>query len=61
MKMAKMREISSRDTFRDRTRQEYEERRAEGRLISAQRTCITLDEKADISVRLLGLQLQSRY
>lgn len=32
--------------FRDRARQEYEERRAEGRLAPAQRTCATLDEKA---------------
>jgi hypothetical protein len=48
--MAKMAEASSRDTFRDRTRMEYEERRAEGRLLSAQRTCVTLDEKAGKSV-----------
>ncbi|KAH9938398.1 uncharacterized protein B0H18DRAFT_966939 [Fomitopsis serialis] len=31
--------------FRDRARQEYEDRRAQGRLAPAQRTCITLDEK----------------
>jgi hypothetical protein len=55
VKMAKMLETSRHDTFRDRSRQEYEERRAEGRLHAAQRTCITLDEKAGKSVRFVGL------
>lgn len=52
-KMAKMEEESSNAhlSFRDRARQEYEERRAEGRLAPAQRTCVTLDEKSGISVR----------
>lgn len=52
--MARMEEDRSKqDSFRDRTRQEYEERRAHGRLAPAQRTCATLDEKAGIKVRLL--------
>lgn len=37
-------------SFRDRARQEYEERRADGRLTSATRTCVTLDEKAGKAV-----------
>ena len=45
-KMAKMVEHRKQEDFRDRARQEYEERRAEGRLGPAQRTCVTLDEKA---------------
>lgn len=44
-KMAKMAEAPSHQDFRDRARQEYEERRAEGRLGPAQLTCRTLDEK----------------
>lgn len=49
--MAKMEEDSASQTaFRDRTRQEYEERRAQGRLGPAQRTCATLDEKAGVKV-----------
>jgi hypothetical protein len=51
-KMAKMAEEASHEAFRDRTRHDYEERRAEGRLVLAQRTCVTLDEKAGKSVRL---------
>jgi len=49
--MAKMAEVTSHETYRDRTRQEYEERRADGRLIPAQRTCETLDDKSGKSVR----------
>jgi hypothetical protein len=49
--MAKMAEDATHETFRDRARQEYDERRAEGRLGPAQRTCITLDEKTGKSVR----------
>jgi hypothetical protein len=48
--MAKMADDATHNTFRDRARQEYEERRAEGRLGPAQRTCVTLDEKAGKSV-----------
>ena len=51
-KMAKMAEDRTHGSFRDRARQEYEERRATGRLHPAQRTCSTLDEKAGIQVRL---------
>lgn len=45
-KMAKMAEEYDHASFRDRARQEYQERQAEGRLGPAQRTCATLDEKA---------------
>ncbi|KAH7920272.1 hypothetical protein BV22DRAFT_1040030 [Leucogyrophana mollusca] len=55
-KMAKMAEdAASHETFRDRARREYEERRAEGRLGPAQRTCQTLDEKAGILFNVLCL------
>ena len=50
-KMAKMAETTSKEKYRDRARQEYEERRADGRLIPAQRTCATLDEKSGKLVR----------
>ena len=49
--MAKMAEEHDHKTFRDRARLEYEERRAEGRLAPAQRTCATLDERAGKEVR----------
>ncbi|KAJ3001072.1 hypothetical protein NUW54_g6665 [Trametes sanguinea] len=52
-KMAKMAEERDHLSFRDRARQEYEERRAVGRLAPAQRTCATLDEKAGIQVRTI--------
>ncbi|KAJ8086425.1 hypothetical protein PM082_005248 [Marasmius tenuissimus] len=56
-KMAKMAEDSAKaqDDFRQRTRIEYEERRAEGRLGPAQRTCVTLDEKAGKKFNVLWL------
>ncbi|EEB89775.1 hypothetical protein MPER_12095 [Moniliophthora perniciosa FA553] len=54
-KMAKMEEESAKDDFRNRTRREYEERRAEGRLGPAQRTCMTLDEKAGKTFSVLWL------
>ena len=50
-KMARMAEERTHASFRDRARQEYEERRAWGRLHPAQRTCATLDEKMGIQVR----------
>lgn len=53
--MAKMVEDRDHTDFRDRARQQYEERRAEGRLGPAQRTCVTLDEKAGREVRPLLL------
>ncbi len=52
-KMAKMAEESSRHKdFRERAKQQYNEKRAEGRLGPAQSTCITLDEKKGVSVSL---------
>ncbi|KAF8528898.1 hypothetical protein BU17DRAFT_37816 [Hysterangium stoloniferum] len=39
-------EEHARGSYRERARQEYEERRAEGRLVSATRTCVALDETA---------------
>ncbi|KAI0676863.1 hypothetical protein C8Q78DRAFT_961715 [Trametes maxima] len=54
-KMAKMAEVRDHTSFRDRARQEYEERRAVGRLGPAQRTCATLDEKAGIEFNVLWL------
>ncbi|KAG1715929.1 hypothetical protein ID866_1218 [Astraeus odoratus] len=52
-KMAKMAEKAEQESFRDRSRREYEERHAESRLILAQRTCFNLDEKAGIVVGTL--------
>ncbi|KAF9221865.1 hypothetical protein BS17DRAFT_219057 [Gyrodon lividus] len=54
-KMAKMAEDASKESFRDRSRREYEEKRAEARLAPAQRTCVTLDEKAEITFNILWL------
>ncbi|KAK0498471.1 hypothetical protein EDD18DRAFT_1071155 [Armillaria luteobubalina] len=54
-KIAKMAETAKQSNFRDRAMQEYAERRAEGRLLSAQRTCSNLDEKADIKFNILCL------
>ncbi|KAG2158847.1 uncharacterized protein EDB93DRAFT_1237667 [Suillus bovinus] len=54
-KMAKMAEAASHESFRDRARREYEERRAEGRLSPARQTCLTLDEKAGITFNVLCL------
>ena len=60
-KMAKMAEHHKQEDFRDRARQEYEERRAEGRLAPAQRTCVTLDEKAGREASLLSGRTLRRY
>lgn len=55
--MAKMAEESNRHKdFRERAKQQYNEKRAEGRLGPAQRTCITLDEKKGVSVRLYRMR-----
>jgi len=54
-KMAKMAQDSSKESFRDFARREYEERRAEARLAPAQRTCTTLDETAGITFNVLWL------
>lgn len=48
-KAARQNEDATKDTYRSKAREEYEEKRDEGRLISAQKTCITLDEKAGVS------------
>jgi len=55
-KMAKMaEEATDKESFRDFARREYEERRAEGRLAPAQRTCTTLDETAGITFNVLWI------
>ncbi|KAJ6599237.1 hypothetical protein DFH09DRAFT_1258312 [Mycena vulgaris] len=54
-KMAKMADDTSHRDFRDRAKHEYEERRAEGRLAPAQRTCASLDEKAGKAFNVLWL------
>ncbi|KAJ6509984.1 hypothetical protein C8R47DRAFT_1173731 [Mycena vitilis] len=54
-KMAKMADETSHRDFRDRAKHEYEERRAEGRLAPAQRTCASLDEKAGKTFNVLWL------
>ena len=41
-----------RNAFRDRSRAGYEERRAAGRLAAARKTCINLDERQGIEVRV---------
>ncbi|KAK0231100.1 hypothetical protein IW262DRAFT_1445328 [Armillaria fumosa] len=56
-KMAKMAETVKQSNFRDRAMQEYAERRAEGRLLSAQRTCSNFDEKADIKAYLFPFNI----
>ena len=38
------------EAFRERTRREYEEKRAEARLTFATRTCVALDEDAGLKV-----------
>ncbi len=45
-KVARATEEANKESFRDRSRREYEQRRAEARLGPAQRTCATLDERA---------------
>ncbi|KAF5364148.1 hypothetical protein D9756_000553 [Leucocoprinus leucothites] len=54
-KMAKMEEESTHRSFRDRARQEYEQRKSEAKLGPAQRTCSTLDEKAGKTLNVLWL------
>lgn len=49
-------EKESAEAFRERTRMEYEEKRAEARLTAATRTCIALDEqRAGLKVCLIFL------
>lgn len=45
-KVARATEETNKESFRDRSRREYELRRAEARIGPAQRTCATLDERA---------------
>ncbi|KAI9448275.1 hypothetical protein H4582DRAFT_2107627 [Lactarius indigo] len=45
-KAAKVMEEAEKESFRDRTRREFEQRRAEARLAPAQQTCASLDERA---------------
>ncbi|EPQ59596.1 hypothetical protein GLOTRDRAFT_125893 [Gloeophyllum trabeum ATCC 11539] len=54
-KMAKTTEAVDQDTFRSRAREDYLERRAEGRLAPAQATCVSLDEKAGKAFNVLWL------
>jgi len=54
-KMAKMAEDMGQRDFRDRARDEYNNRRAEGRLVPAQLTCRTLDEQMGKSFNVLLL------
>jgi len=54
-KMAKLAGERDHTSFRDRAREEYENRKAERRLVPAQNTCISLDEKADVKFNVLWL------
>lgn len=51
-KSAKVVEDSNKEDYRHRTREEYEERRAVGRLMRATVTLLALDEQAGVEVRL---------
>jgi hypothetical protein len=55
-KVAKAAEEADQESFRDRTRREFEQRRAETRLVPAQQTCATLDERAgkEVNVELFN-------
>ncbi|KAF8803703.1 RNA-binding domain-containing protein [Phlegmacium glaucopus] len=54
-KMAKMAEDMDHRDFRERARDDYNNRRAEGRLAPAQLTCATLDEQMEKSFNVLWL------
>jgi len=54
-KMAKMAEETDHRDFRERARDDYNNRRAEGRLTPAQLTCATLDEQIEKSFNVLWL------
>ncbi|KIY49526.1 RNA-binding domain-containing protein [Fistulina hepatica ATCC 64428] len=60
-KMVKMAEDAKKIDFRDRARTEYEDRRAAGKLRSAQRTCRTLDEKAEKDYNVLWLDPENPH
>jgi hypothetical protein len=50
-KVARATEEANKESFRDRSRREFEQRRAETRLGPAQQTCATLDERAGKEVK----------
>ncbi|THH17617.1 hypothetical protein EW146_g3217, partial [Bondarzewia mesenterica] len=54
-KVAKVEEESNQASFRDRARQDFEQRRMEGKLVLAQHTCSNLDEKAGKKFNILWL------
>jgi len=54
-KVARATEEADKTSFRDRSRREFEQRRAEARLGPAQRTCVTLDERAGKEFNVLWL------
>jgi len=54
-KVAKLDEEANKETYRSRAREDYEERRAEGRLLSATRTLQELDEKGGVQFNVLSL------
>ncbi|KAF8326523.1 uncharacterized protein EI90DRAFT_3127735 [Cantharellus anzutake] len=56
-KMTKLAETEKEtaEAFRERTRREFEEKRAEARLTVATRTCVSLDEKAGLKFNILWL------
>jgi len=56
-KVARAAEEEDKESFRDRSRREFEQRRAEARLGPAQRTCATLDERAGKEFNVLWLDL----
>ncbi|KAH8113375.1 hypothetical protein DFH11DRAFT_339576 [Phellopilus nigrolimitatus] len=57
-KVARLDEEMGKETYRSRTREEYVERQAIGRLVNATRTLLTLDEKAGIQFNVLSLSPQ---
>ncbi|KAF8485004.1 hypothetical protein DFH94DRAFT_624403 [Russula ochroleuca] len=54
-KVARDTEDANKESFRDRSRREFEQRRVEERLGTAQRTCVTLDERASKEFNALWL------
>ncbi|KAG8842831.1 hypothetical protein FRB91_003896 [Serendipita sp. 411] len=54
-KTAKLQEEGTHTDFRSRNKLEYEERRDNGRLASAQKTCSLLDERAGITFNFLWI------
>jgi hypothetical protein len=59
-KSAKHMEAADVDTFRARAREQYVEKRAEGRLVVAQRTCVTQDTQAGMLVRVSHIRVGRR-